>query len=103
MHGFTGRYKIYIEGSAWSISDKYILACDSMTLVIYYDFFSRVLMPTKHYWPVRDDSKCSSINCCSSLDGVVKDGSWLPSCEFSTEPLQEDIANVQGHLWTLQS
>ncbi|XP_051193586.1 uncharacterized protein [Lolium perenne] len=60
----THRYKIYIEGSAWSVSEKYILACDSMTLVIkpkYYDFFSRVLMPTKHYWPVRDDSKCSSI------------------------------------------
>ncbi|KAE8807114.1 protein O-glucosyltransferase 1-like [Hordeum vulgare] len=60
----THRYKIYIEGSAWSVSEKYILACDSMTLVIkpkYYDFFSRVLMPTQHYWPVRDDSKCSSI------------------------------------------
>ena len=58
------RYKIYIEGSAWSVSEKYILACDSMTLVIkpkYYDFFSRVLMPTQHYWPVRDDSKCNSI------------------------------------------
>ncbi|VAH41514.1 unnamed protein product [Triticum turgidum subsp. durum] len=60
----THRYKIYIEGSAWSVSKKYILACDSMTLVInpkYYDFFSRVLMPTQHYWPVRDDSKCNSI------------------------------------------
>ncbi|XBI52097.1 hypothetical protein VPH35_034517 [Triticum aestivum] len=33
----THRYKIYIEGSAW------------------------VLMPTQHYWPVRDDSKCNSI------------------------------------------
>uniref|UniRef100_M8BUU7 Glycosyl transferase CAP10 domain-containing protein n=1 Tax=Aegilops tauschii TaxID=37682 RepID=M8BUU7_AEGTA len=58
------RYKIYIEGSAWSVSEKYILACDSMTLVIkpkYYDFFSRVLMPTQHYWPVRDDNKCGSI------------------------------------------
>ncbi|VAH25713.1 unnamed protein product [Triticum turgidum subsp. durum] len=60
----THRYKIYIEGSAWSVSEKYILACDSMTLVInpkYYDFFSRALMPTQHYWPVRDESKCSSI------------------------------------------
>jgi hypothetical protein len=58
------RYKIYIEGSAWSVSEKYILACDSMTLVVkpkYYDFFSRVLMPTQHYWPVHDDRKCSSI------------------------------------------
>ncbi|EEC73683.1 hypothetical protein OsI_08244 [Oryza sativa Indica Group] len=60
----THRYKIYIEGSAWSVSEKYILACNSMTLVVtpkYYDFFSRVLMPTQHYWPVRDDNKCSSI------------------------------------------
>uniref|UniRef100_A0ACD5YM47 Uncharacterized protein n=1 Tax=Avena sativa TaxID=4498 RepID=A0ACD5YM47_AVESA len=60
----THRYKIYIEGSAWSVSEKYILACDSMTLVIkpkYYDFFTRVLVPTRHYWPVQDDSKCSSI------------------------------------------
>ncbi|KAG2567671.1 O-glucosyltransferase rumi homolog isoform X1 [Panicum virgatum] len=58
------RYKIYIEGSAWSISQKYILACDSMTLLVtpkYYDFFSRSLMPIQHYWPVRDDNKCASI------------------------------------------
>ncbi|KAF7017311.1 unnamed protein product [Triticum aestivum] len=60
----THRYKIYIEGSAWSISQKYILACDSMTLLVtpkYYDFFSRSLMPLQHYWPVRDDNKCASI------------------------------------------
>ncbi|XP_062219777.1 uncharacterized protein LOC133919409 isoform X2 [Phragmites australis] len=60
----THRYKIYIEGSAWSVSEKYILACDSMTLVVtpkYYDFYSRVLMPMQHYWPVQDDNKCSSI------------------------------------------
>lgn len=58
------RYKIYIEGSAWSVSEKYILACDSMTLVVtpkYYDFYSRVLMPMQHYWPIWDDNKCSSI------------------------------------------
>jgi hypothetical protein len=58
------RYKIYIEGSAWSVSEKYILACDSMTLVVtpkYYDFYSRVLIPMQHYWPVRDEEKCSSI------------------------------------------
>ncbi|XP_015689367.1 O-glucosyltransferase rumi homolog [Oryza brachyantha] len=60
----THRYKIYIEGSAWSVSEKYILACNSMTLVVtpnYYDFFSRVLIPTQHYWPVRENNKCSSI------------------------------------------
>jgi hypothetical protein len=60
----SDRYKIYIEGSAWSVSEKYILACDSMTLVVtpkYYDFYSRVLMPMQHYWAVRDEEKCSSI------------------------------------------
>ncbi|KAL2577807.1 hypothetical protein AAZV13_16G159900 [Glycine max] len=28
----TYRYKVYIEGSAWSVSQKYILSCDSTTL-----------------------------------------------------------------------
>ncbi|KAK9914254.1 hypothetical protein M0R45_038043 [Rubus argutus] len=58
------RYKIYIEGSAWSVSDKYILACDSVTLIVkprYYDFFTRGLMPVHHYWPIKDDDKCRSI------------------------------------------
>ncbi|KAL9245349.1 hypothetical protein vseg_019011 [Gypsophila vaccaria] len=58
------RYKIYIEGNAWSVSEKYILACDSMTLLtnpIYYDFFSRSLIPMKHYWPVDPNNICQSI------------------------------------------
>ena len=86
------RYKIYIEGSAWSVSEKYILACDSMTLVIkpkYYDFFSRVLMPTQHYWPVQDDSKCSSIKYAvdwgnSHKKKVCYASSIITSCECST-------------------
>ncbi|KAA8539917.1 hypothetical protein F0562_026609 [Nyssa sinensis] len=51
-------------GSAWSVSEKYILACDSVTLMVkphYYDFFTRGLMPLHHYWPIRDDDKCKSI------------------------------------------
>ncbi|KAK1290836.1 hypothetical protein QJS10_CPB18g01547 [Acorus calamus] len=58
------RYKVYIEGSAWSVSEKYILAFDSPALVVtprYYDFFTRGLMPGQHYWPIRDDDKCRSI------------------------------------------
>ncbi|KAM7273786.1 hypothetical protein ACFE04_028450 [Oxalis oulophora] len=58
------RYKIYIEGSAWSVSQKYILACDSVTLLVtphYYDFFTRGLMPIQHYWPIKEDDKCRSI------------------------------------------
>ncbi|KAK6920150.1 Glycosyl transferase CAP10 domain, partial [Dillenia turbinata] len=42
------RYKIYAEGNSWSVSEKYILACDSMTLFLklhYYDFFTRGLLP----------------------------------------------------------
>ncbi|KAL5568024.1 hypothetical protein UlMin_024599 [Ulmus minor] len=58
------RYKIYIEGSAWSVSEKYILACDSITLIVkphYYDFFTRGLIPVHHYWPIKENDKCRSI------------------------------------------
>ncbi|KAG8088004.1 hypothetical protein GUJ93_ZPchr0010g10274 [Zizania palustris] len=47
------RYKIYIEGSTWSVSQKHILACDSTTLLVtpkYYDLFSMSLMPIQHYY-----------------------------------------------------
>ncbi|KAK4436299.1 hypothetical protein Salat_0793600 [Sesamum alatum] len=60
----THRYKIYIEGVGWSVSEKYILACDSVTLLVkprYYDFFMRGLMPLQHYWPIKYDDKCRSI------------------------------------------
>ncbi|CAI8607248.1 unnamed protein product [Vicia faba] len=60
----THRYKIYIEGWAWSVSEKYIIACDSMTLYVksnYHDFFMRDMMPLQQYWPIRDNSKCSSL------------------------------------------
>ncbi|KAG4941708.1 hypothetical protein JHK87_045579 [Glycine soja] len=60
----THRYKVYIEGSAWSVSEKYILACDSPTLLVkphYYDFFTRGLIPVHHYWPIKEDDKCRSI------------------------------------------
>ncbi|XP_061358965.1 uncharacterized protein LOC133303114 isoform X1 [Gastrolobium bilobum] len=60
----THRYKVYIEGSAWSVSEKYILACDSVTLLVkphYYDFFTRGLIPVHHYWPIKEDDKCRSI------------------------------------------
>ncbi|XP_052194661.1 LOW QUALITY PROTEIN: uncharacterized protein LOC127802714 [Diospyros lotus] len=60
----THRYKIYIEGWAWSVSEKYILACNSPTLYItprYYDFFIRGMVPLQHYWPIRDNKKCKSL------------------------------------------
>ncbi|XP_073123247.1 uncharacterized protein [Henckelia pumila] len=60
----THRYKIYVEGVGWSVSEKYIMACESMTLLVkphYYDFFSRSLMPLQHYWPIKDYDMCPSI------------------------------------------
>ncbi|XVE58539.1 hypothetical protein DITRI_Ditri04bG0177400 [Diplodiscus trichospermus] len=58
------RFKIYVEGSAWSVSEKYILACDSLALLVkprYYDFFTRSLEPMRHYWPIKPNDKCRSI------------------------------------------
>ncbi|CAO2835097.1 unnamed protein product [Amaranthus hypochondriacus] len=60
----THRYKIYMEGKAWSVSEKYIQACDSMLLLVkaeYYEFFSRSLLPLKHYWPINPSNLCQSI------------------------------------------
>uniref|UniRef100_A0A0E0KT81 Glycosyl transferase CAP10 domain-containing protein n=1 Tax=Oryza punctata TaxID=4537 RepID=A0A0E0KT81_ORYPU len=62
----THRYKIYIEGRGWSVSEKYILACDSVALIVrprYHDFFSRGLMPLQHYWPIPGGGRgmCRSI------------------------------------------
>ncbi|KAF9600031.1 hypothetical protein IFM89_002504 [Coptis chinensis] len=58
------RYKIYIEGRGWSVSEKYIMTCDSVTLIVkprYYDHFTRGLVPMQHYWPIKDYDKCRSI------------------------------------------
>ncbi|KAL6495480.1 hypothetical protein OROGR_030044 [Orobanche gracilis] len=60
----THRYKIYIEGWSWSVSEKYILACNSPTLLMtlrWYDFFVRGMIPQHHFWPVRDNDKCRSL------------------------------------------
>ncbi|XP_062076125.1 uncharacterized protein LOC133780341 [Humulus lupulus] len=60
----THKYKIYIEGGAWSVSEKYILACDSVPLIVkprFFDFFTRGLIPLHHYWPIKDNDKCRSI------------------------------------------
>lgn len=58
------RYKIYAEGYAWSVSLKYTISCGSPALIItpqYEDFFSRGLIPMKHYWPVSSTGLCRSI------------------------------------------
>ena len=58
------RYKIYVAGRAWSVSEKYILACDSPMLALdtnYKDFFSRGLVAGKHYWPIDRTRKCPAV------------------------------------------
>ncbi|KAL5132881.1 O-glucosyltransferase rumi [Glycine soja] len=60
----TFRYKIYAEGATWSVSEKYIIACDSMTMFIepkYYDFFTRNMLPLRHYWPISTKNMCEEI------------------------------------------
>ncbi|MCO5575093.1 hypothetical protein L7F22_028890 [Adiantum nelumboides] len=49
------RYKIYVEGIGWSVSLKYILACDSPVLLVqprFLEFFTRGLIARKHFWSV---------------------------------------------------
>ncbi|KAG6520625.1 O-glucosyltransferase rumi-like [Zingiber officinale] len=58
------RYRIYVEGLAWSVSQKYIMACNSPTLFVdtkFIEFFQRGLMPSRHYWPVAVNNKCRAI------------------------------------------
>ena len=58
------RYKIYIEGNAWSVSEKYIMACDSPVLFVttlFEDILSRALVAGKHYWPINREHICKSI------------------------------------------
>ncbi|KAJ1381299.1 Lipopolysaccharide-modifying protein [Sesbania bispinosa] len=60
----TYKYKIYAEGATWSVSEKYIIACDSMTMFIeprYYDFFTRSMVPLQHYWPISVKNMCEEI------------------------------------------
>ena len=59
------RYKIFVRGRSWSVSQKYILACDSPVLLVatpFKDFFSRGLVAGKHYWPIDPGAgKCAGI------------------------------------------
>ncbi|OEL27866.1 hypothetical protein BAE44_0011113 [Dichanthelium oligosanthes] len=58
------RYKIFVRGRSWSVSEKYILACDSPVLLLatpFKDFFSRGLVAGRHYWPIDPARKCPAI------------------------------------------
>ncbi|CAD5190153.1 unnamed protein product [Musa acuminata subsp. malaccensis] len=58
------RYRIYVDGLAWSVSQKYIMACNSPTLFVntpWYEFFQRGLIPGRHYWPIPENNMCRAI------------------------------------------
>ncbi|KAL5568021.1 hypothetical protein UlMin_024596 [Ulmus minor] len=99
------RYKIYIEGSAWSVSEKYILACDSVTLIVkphYYDFFTRGLIPVHHYWPIKENDKCRSIKFAVDWGNNHKQkaqGIGKAASEFIQEELKMDyVYDYMFHL-----
>ena len=94
---FIWRYKIYIEGSTWSVSEKYILACNSMTLLVmpqYHDFFTRSLVPMQHYLPINITN-----NICRDLKLAVEWGNNHPDkVNLSFSPLI--IGTTKFSLWT---
>ena len=94
---FIWRYKIYIEGWTWSVSEKYILACNSMTLLVnpqYHDFFTRSLVPMQHYLPINITN-----NICRDLKLAVEWGNNHPDkVNLSFSPLI--IGTTKFSLWT---
>ncbi|KAF5743535.1 putative KDEL motif-containing protein 1 precursor [Tripterygium wilfordii] len=104
------RYKIYIEGSAWSVSEKYILACDSVSLIVkprYYDFFTRGLVPVHHYWPIKEDDKCRSIKFAvdwgNSHKGKAQDIGKTASAFVQEELKMANVYDYMFHLLTQYS
>ncbi|CAI8607256.1 unnamed protein product [Vicia faba] len=101
----THRYKIYIEGIAWSVSEKYILACDSMTLYVrpnYYDFFMRGMVPLQHYWPIRDNTKCTSLKFAVEWGNNHVDKAQAIG-KVASKFMQEDLAmnNIYDYMFHL--
>ncbi|KAL5062022.1 hypothetical protein RYX36_023759 [Vicia faba] len=101
----TYRYKIYIQGYAWSVSEKYILACNSMTLYVkseYHDFFMRGMVPLQHYWPIRDNSKCTSLKYAVEWGNNHTDKAQAIG-EAASRFIQEDLNmnNVYDYIFNL--
>uniref|UniRef100_A0A7N2ME31 Glycosyl transferase CAP10 domain-containing protein n=1 Tax=Quercus lobata TaxID=97700 RepID=A0A7N2ME31_QUELO len=94
----THRYKIYIEGKTWSVSEKYILACNSMTLLLmpqYHDFFTRSLVPMQHYWPIKITN-----NTCRDLKLAVEWGNYVTdkvNLSYSLPLLTQSNLTTCGH------
>ncbi|KAK6229179.1 hypothetical protein SCA6_018130 [Theobroma cacao] len=83
-------YAYWKEGVTWSGSEKYILACDSMILMItprYYDFFSRSMVPMQYYWPIRNTSKCRDLKFAVEWDNNHPDKVCLETAACSREGL----------------
>ncbi|KAH1085812.1 hypothetical protein GYH30_017668 [Glycine max] len=91
----TFRYKIYAEGATWSVSEKYIIACDSMTMFIeprYYDFFTRSMLPLQHYWPINTKNMCEEIKYAVDWGNAHLDNYyWLAMDQKSTQKLRSNI------------
>lgn len=93
------RYKIYVEGNAWSVSQKYILACDSLALLLepqYFDFFTRGLNPMQHYWPIRNGN-----NDCHSIKYAVDWGNTHQQQAFSHTLLLITIHDYNHDIYQL--
>ncbi|GFZ06869.1 O-glucosyltransferase rumi-like protein [Actinidia rufa] len=101
----THRFKIYIEGWAWSVSEKYILACNSPTLYVtphYYDFLIRGMVPQKHYWPIKDTNKCKSLKFAVEWGNNHTDKAHAIG-EAASHYIQEDVKmeNVYNYMFHL--
>ncbi|XP_057723938.1 uncharacterized protein LOC130939887 [Arachis stenosperma] len=60
----------------WSVSEKYIIACDSMTMFIefqYFDFFTRNMVPLQQYWPISTTNICEHIKFAVDWDNSHQD------------------------------
>lgn len=70
------RFKLYMEGWAWSASGKYILACDATTLMVeseWYEFWYRGLKPGVNFLPV-----AKAPNLCANIRKTVDWGRAHP-------------------------
>lgn len=69
------RYRMYAEGTTWSCSWKYILACNSTNIALkprYFDIMSRGLKEGVHYLMV--PAPPGNTNLCSSLKATIDAG-----------------------------
>ncbi|CAN6333499.1 unnamed protein product [Urochloa humidicola] len=104
----TYRYKIYVQGRTWSVSQKYILACGSPMLRIdtpFHDFFSRGLVAGRHYWPIDAARMCPSIKIAVDWGNahpvqaqrMGEDGSSFARDELSMDNVYDYMLHLLAH------